>query len=112
MNFIQKKDSVELENVETIKKGEKILMAQPSESYLPTQTRQVLKSFLQSIGVKTPKLMMVCRTVNGQIIQELAFNIFAEDFPSTEHLNYRLQQISWFQPLCAADHPYGFLYPA
>ena len=73
-------------------------MAQPSESYLPTQTRQVLKSFLQSIGVKTPKLMMVCRTVNGQIIQELAFNIFAEDFPSTEHLNYRLQQISWFLP--------------
>lgn len=96
--FYSKKDSVELQNVETIKKEGKVLIAQPSESYLPRQTRQILKSFLQSNGVKRPKLMMVCRTIEGQVIQELAFNLFPEDFPSTEHLNYRLQQISWFLP--------------
>ena len=32
--------------------------------------------------------MMVCRTIEGQLIQELAFNVFPEDFPSTEHLNF------------------------
>ena len=96
--FFTKTDTVELENVETIKKDEKVLLAQPSESYLPRQTRQALKVFLQSVGIKKPKIMMVCRTIEGQVIQELAFNVFPEDFPSTEHLNYRLKQISWFLP--------------
>jgi hypothetical protein len=40
--------------------------------------------------------MMVCRTINGQVIQELAFNIFREDFQSIDQLNRRLEQISWF----------------
>ncbi len=96
--FFTKTDTVELENVETIKKDEKVLLAQPSESYLPRQTRQALKTFLQSVGIKKPKILMVCRTIEGQVIQELAFNVFPEDFPSTEHLNYRLKQISWFLP--------------
>ena len=69
-----------------------------SETYLPGQTRQILKSFLQSIGIKRPKIMMVCRTIEGQVIQELAFNIFRENFHSIDQLNYRLQQISWFLP--------------
>ena len=63
--FYSKKASIEIQNVEIIQKEEKVLIAQPSESYLPRQTRQVLKSFLQSIGVKRPKLMMVCRTIDG-----------------------------------------------
>ena len=33
--FFTKTDNVELENVVTIKKEEKVLLAQPSESYLP-----------------------------------------------------------------------------
>jgi hypothetical protein len=96
--FFTKTDTVELENVETIKKDEQVLLAQPSESYLPRQTRLILKSFLQSIGIKRPKIIMVCRKVDKQVIQELAFNIFPEDFPSVEHLNQRLKQISWFLP--------------
>ena len=96
--FYSEKDTVEIQNVETLKKEEKVLIAQPSESFLPRQTRQLLKLFLQSIGIKRPKLMMVCRTIDGQVIQELAFNLFQEDFPSTDQLNYRLHQISWFLP--------------
>ena len=42
--------------------------------------------------------MMVCRATEGQVIQELAFNIFSEDFQSIDQLNYRLKQISWFLP--------------
>ena len=93
-----KTDNVQIENEVTLQKDEKILLAQPSESFLPTKARQNLKSFLQSIGIKRPQIMMVCRTIDGQVIQELAFNIFREDFQSLEQLNFRLKQISWFLP--------------
>lgn len=93
-----KTDTIEIQNEETLKEDEKVLLAQPSESFLPKQTRQALKSFLQSIGIKRPKIMMVCRTIDGQVIQELAFNIFREDFQSIDQLNLRLKQISWFLP--------------
>jgi len=96
--FFTKTDHVEIQNEETIKKEEEVLVAQPSDSYLPKQTRQVLRAFLQSIGNKKPKIMMVCRAIEGQVIQELAFNIFREDFQSVDQLNYRLKQISWFLP--------------
>ncbi len=89
---------VNLEKTETIREEEQVLVAQPSESYLPGSTRQVLRSFLQSIGVKDPGIMMVCRTTAEGALQELAFNIFPDDFPSPDHFNYRLQQISWFLP--------------
>ena len=96
--FFSKTDTVEIENEVKIKKDERFLIAQPSESFLPGQARQCLKAFLQSIGIKRPKIMMVCRTIDGQVIQELAFNIFREDFQSLDQLNYRLKQISWFLP--------------
>ena len=96
--FATTTDSIEIQNEETIQTDEKILVAQPSELFLPEQTRLVLKTFLKSIGIPKPKIMMVCRTINGQVIQELAFNIFRDDFESLDHLNYRLKQISWFLP--------------
>lgn len=96
--FFTKVDTPEIQNEETIEKDEKVLLAQPSESFLPSQARKMIKSFLQSIRIKRPKFMMVCRTIDGQVIQELAFNIFREDFQSIEQLNYRLKQISWFLP--------------
>ncbi len=96
--LLTKTDNIQIENEMTIQKEEKVLVAQPSESFLPKKARQHLKSFLQSIGIKRPQLMMVCRTIDGHVIQELAFNIFREDFQSTEQLNFRLKQISWFLP--------------
>lgn len=96
--FFTKIDAVEIQNEETIKKDEKVLVAQPSELFLPKQTRRVLRSFLQSAGIKRPQIMMVCRTINGHVIQELAFNVFREDFQTKDQLNYRLRQISWFLP--------------
>lgn len=96
--FFSRRQAVEIKNEEVVTSDEDFLVAQPSESYLPKQTRAILKSFLQSIGVEQPKVMLVSRTVEGEVIQELAFNIFHEDFETTEILNYRLQQISWFLP--------------
>ena len=58
-----KTDTVEIANEVTIEKDEKVLIAQPSESFLPSQARQALRTFLKSIGIKRPKIMMVCRTI-------------------------------------------------
>lgn len=96
--LLTKIDNIQIEKEVTIQKDEKVLLAQPSETFLPRQARQNLKSFLQSIGNKRPQIMMVCRTIEGQVIQELAFNIFREDFQTTDQLNFRLKQISWFLP--------------
>jgi hypothetical protein len=96
--FYTKPDNIEIQNVETLQKDEKVLLAQPSETYLPRQARQVLRSFLEFTGIKKPGILMLCRTLEGQTIRELAFNIFPEDFSSTEELNARLKQISWFLP--------------
>src|SRR5688572_16066274 len=82
--FFTKTDTVEIENEVTIKKDEKVLIAQPAESLLPRQARQTLKTFLQSVGIKRPKMMMLCRTIDGQVIQERGFNIFREDFQSLD----------------------------
>ena len=96
--FFTKTDRLELQNVEILTKDEKILLAQPSEAYLPKPTRKILKSFLQSIGIRKPGISLIFRTIEGQAIPELAFNIFREDFQSNDQLNYRLKQISWFLP--------------
>ncbi len=96
--FYSRKNHPDLPGVEIIQKAEKVLVAQPSESFLPKATRKALKSFLQYYGIQNPKLLMICRAVDRKVIQELAFNIFLEDFSSPEHLQERQEQISWFLP--------------
>lgn len=96
--FYTETDQVEIENVETIRKDEKVLVAQPSESYLPRQARNVIKKFLQNNGVQQPQIMMISRKKAGAVIQELAFNLFAEDFSSHDDLNDLMQELSWFLP--------------
>ena len=96
--FFTKRDKIEIQEQETLKRDEKVLIAQPSEAYLPKPTRQVLRTFLQHIGIKRPKIMMVFRTIDGQVIPELAFNIFREDFQSADQFTYRFRQISWYLP--------------
>lgn len=96
--FYSKSDNSIVENEEIIKKDEQILIAQPSETYLPLQTRIIIKKHLQNIGIKKPKIMMIVRKKEGAVLQELAFNIFREDFSSIDQLNNILQQISWYLP--------------
>jgi hypothetical protein len=91
-------DNIEIKNEETIKNDEEILIAQPSETYLPKETRAIIKKHLQANGIKQPKIMMICRKVDGTVIQELAFNIFREDFSSIDQLNNLMRQLSWFLP--------------
>lgn len=83
---------------EVLEVKEEVMIAQPSESYLPAVTRSILKSFLKYLGVAEPKMMMIIRKREGEAIQELAFNLFPEDCANQEEFNFRLQQLCWFLP--------------
>ncbi|MEO6915068.1 MAG: hypothetical protein ABI151_04940, partial [Chitinophagaceae bacterium] len=85
-------------NVGLIKQVEKVLIAQPSETYLPNATRHALKVFLQSKGIKTPKMMMITSAVQGTVSRKLVLNIHPEDYPVTGKLDYLMQQVGWFLP--------------
>ena len=94
----------EIENIEftktvgVIKKAERVMISHPSERYLPAATKQALKIFLQSKGIKTPKLMMLTSSGEGKTIRKLALNIAPENYPVTSKLDYLMQQVGWFLP--------------
>ena len=85
-------------NVGFTTKAEQVMTGQPSENYLPRTTRAVLKTFLQSKGIKDPMVMMLSSHGEGKIIRKLAFNIHPEDYPVTSQLDHLMQQVGWFLP--------------
>ena len=85
-------------NVGVTTKEEQVMVAQPSDSYLPRPTRHALKIFLQSKGIKKPKLMMLS-SINGEkIIRKLVFNIDPKNYPVVSKLDHLMQQVGWFLP--------------
>ncbi len=96
--FYSQIEPVAVEREITLKKNEEILVAQPSESYLPVKARAIIKKYLQFYGVKEPKTMLIARKANGKMIQELAFNIFKEEVAHPENLDSFMRQLSWFLP--------------
>ncbi len=96
--FFTEADTVDVQFEEKISKDEEVLVAQPSEKYLPLHTRKCLKKFLIAIGIEKPAIMMIMRHADGQLIRELAINIYREDMPSDEVMKQRMHQISWFLP--------------
>jgi len=84
--------------VEVIKKGEDIMLAQPSGKYLPAPARTAIKKCLHEKGIKAPKILLLCRKKDGRMIEELAFNIYPADFPSVQQRDEAMQAIAWFLP--------------
>lgn len=60
-----------------------IQYSHPSKNYLPIYTRNLLKKYLNKIGVKNPKVMLINIIKGNFTSQELVFNISINDF-STE----------------------------
>ena len=81
-----------------LKKAEKVMVAQPSEDYLPFGTRNALRLFLQSKGIRKPKMMLLSSVVEGKVSRKPAFNIHPDDYPITSTLDYLMQQVGWFLP--------------
>jgi len=86
-----------LKEDEIIEGEEDVLVGQPSELILSNRNRAVLREFLQSVGVKTPKVVLISRSSkNGS--QELVFNLTPEDFESEEAFRQVMQSVGWFLP--------------
>ena len=103
-NFITPPDERDLRNIEFrgnsghTRKAEQVMVAQPSETYLPGFARRALTTFLQSKGIKTPKILMLSSLEGEHIVRKLALNIAPENYPVRTQLDHLMQQVGWFLP--------------
>jgi hypothetical protein len=85
-----KQESAEQEN--------QVLVAQPSEAFLPRYARKVIREYLQKMmGIPEPGVFLLSRP--GVIpAQELAFSVFQEDFTSPDIFQGAMGALRWFLP--------------
>jgi hypothetical protein len=88
------------ENGVKIDENEKIMVAQIGESLLPKQSQQIILNFLKESGIKTPKISLLMRhQKNGKgMVQDLVFNIDAQNFESEQHYQRVVQKLAWYVP--------------
>ncbi len=96
--FISKTNYKIQQNPELLKNNDEFHIVKLSENHLPDYTRLLLKSYLQKIGVKKPKFMVIQRKENTPFVPELVFNLFAEDLTSLYEFNQYINQLSWYLP--------------
>ncbi|SHG19856.1 hypothetical protein [Dysgonomonas macrotermitis] len=83
---------------ETVKEDIKILVGQPSEYIIPTQTRKILKQYLKQYTETEPKIVLTNRPEGEEFLQQLVFNLTPDDFQSEDHFKGVMQNIGWFLP--------------
>jgi hypothetical protein len=83
---------------EIIDKNSDIMISQPSENYLPEKAKRHIRATMIKGGIAKPKMMMTNRTSGNQMIQELVFNIFMEDFPLESDFKKQMQKLQWYLP--------------
>jgi len=83
---------------ETITEDENVLVAQPSAQYLPSQTREILRQFLNRHGINDPKIALMARTIDNQTVQQLVFNLTPEKFQDQAKFESIMSCIAWFLP--------------
>jgi len=75
-----------------------VSISEPSEKYLPKQTRTVIKDFLKSQAIQDPKFLLFTKNIDGSRVQRLAFNLYPKDFPTTRHFDFTMNHLIWFLP--------------
>lgn len=84
---------------ETIDGDEKVMVGQPSDIILSDSNRAVLRAYLNYNGIMSPKIFLMFRTgKNGEVSQELVFNLTPADFEDEEVFRYVMQNLAWFLP--------------
>jgi len=83
---------------QTIQGGEKVLIGQPAETYLPKVAREILRAYLAGFKILDPKILLLVRNSEGQSSQELVFNLRPEMFESPQRFEDVMKRISWFLP--------------
>lgn len=82
---------------ETIETEENVLVGQPSLTFVPAETRNIIRGFLQKNGIETPSFFLMARKMQGVVVQQLVFNIFREDF-AQEKFDELMRPVSWLLP--------------
>jgi hypothetical protein len=78
--------------------GEKVLLGTPSETYLPTYARAVIRRFMQkSLNVENPGVFLMVRA-SDPVPNQLVFSFFREDYGSDQEYFNVMRWISWFLP--------------
>jgi len=78
--------------------GRTVLMAAPSDKFLPAFARDVLKRYLQQVGVKTPRVLLI-NDAQGTPSQSLAFDFYPEDFTNRDIFDAVMNRLkNWFLP--------------
>lgn len=80
------------------KELEQMMIVQPSEAFLPLITRDILRSYLNYLGIESPQMLGIIRSSDKDQQPQLAFNIYPEDFKTEEEYKFRLYQLGWFLP--------------
>jgi hypothetical protein len=84
--------------VEVVERGREIMVGQPSDEFFPSWARNVVRAYLQGIGVAQPKVMLIMdEKVRPK--RSLVFNFHAEDFGGHEAFQGELRRLHWFLPL-------------
>lgn len=83
------------EEPKSIPEGVQFYVGAPSEGYLPTPIRNVLKEFLKQQGVMAPKVVMISP---DQVNFDLCFSVESFGSPKAEEHEGILQALSWFLP--------------
>lgn len=78
-----------------IKPGQELMVGAPSEAYLPSYVRSVIRQFLGDQGVFAPKVLMISA---DKVNYDLCFSIESlKSPPAHEHANIA-EALSWFLP--------------
>jgi hypothetical protein len=88
------------ENGVNIQPNEEIIVAKPAENLLPKQSQQIILNFLKENGIQTPKIsLLMRRQKNGKgMVQDLVFNIDAQNFKDEQHYQRVVQKLAWYVP--------------
>ncbi|HLF90448.1 MAG TPA: hypothetical protein VI451_15980 [Anaerolineales bacterium] len=83
---------------ETLPEGNQVLIGQPSETFLPSCARKVIRTYLQRMmALPEPGVFLLSRP-GVTPAQELVFSVFPEGFASQEMFNGAMGALRWFLP--------------
>ena len=88
------------ENRVEIQANEEFIVAQPAENLLPKQSQEHLLNFLKESGIETAKISLLVRhQKNGKgMVQDLVFNIDAQNFKDEQRYQRVVQKLAWYLP--------------
>jgi hypothetical protein len=80
----------------TLEHGQKVKVGPPSDGYLPTYARTVLKQFLFDQGVLNPKVLVMLS--DDELDSDLCFSTESLDDPPEEEHSGIAEALAWFLP--------------